>query len=51
MKKNLIELIEKIDEIESCFHVSSTGNLPSHKIIYDKTEFSIWKQEVQLELL
>lgn len=53
MKKNLLDLIDQIDSIESKFHdpLSSQGLLaPSVEIINDIPEFNTWIQQVQFEL-
>lgn len=50
MRNNLLELIGRIDDIKSYFHISSGNGFPQMNLIYDRTEFSIWKQELQLEL-
>ena len=53
MKERLVELIEKIDEIERLFHQtpSSPGlAVPSVEEIYDVQEFRTWLQEVNLEV-
>jgi hypothetical protein len=50
MRNDLIELIDKIDEIKSHFQVTSGNGMPRSNVIYNKPEFSLWKQELQLEL-
>lgn len=53
MKKRLLELIDKTEEIETLFHW--TKSLPgitliSNEIIYDVQEFQIWLRELKCEL-
>ena len=50
MKNNLLCLIEQIDYIKSFFHIVGGTGIPQLNVIYDKAEFSAWKQELQLEL-
>jgi predicted transcriptional regulator len=50
MRDELLELIDKIDDIKSYFHISGGNGLPQLNVIYDRPEFSRWKQELQLEL-
>jgi len=50
MRNDLIELIDKIDEIKSHFQVTGGNGMPRSNVIYNKPEFSLWKQELQLEL-
>ncbi len=54
MKKRLLELIDKTDEIEKLFRWSGSNDpdvfiIPS-EIIYDVQEFRIWIQELKYEL-
>lgn len=48
MKENLLELINKTEEIEKLFHKSS-DSMPLD-IIYDRQEFRLWLQETKFEL-
>lgn len=48
MKDNLLELINKTEEIEKLFHNSSDSM--AFDIIYDRQEFLLWLQEIKLEL-
>jgi len=50
MKNDLLCLIEQIDYIKSFFHITGGDGFPRVNEIYDKAEFSAWKQEIQLEL-
>ena len=50
MRNDLIELIDKIDEIKSHFHTNGGNGIPRRNEIYNKPEFSLWKQELQFEL-
>ena len=50
MRSDLIELIDRIDEIKSHFQVTGGNGMPRSNAIYNKPEFSLWKQELQLEL-
>lgn len=50
MKNNLLNLIKNIDDIKNHFHISVGKGIPRGNIIYDTSEFPIWKQEVQFEL-
>lgn len=50
MKKELLALIEQIDDIEKHFHISGGNGMQQLNIIYDTADFATWKQEVQLEL-
>ncbi|MBU3199497.1 toll/interleukin-1 receptor domain-containing protein [Clostridium estertheticum] len=50
MKNDLLYLINKIDDVKKHFHISVGNGIPRANIIYDNSEFSVWKQEVQLEL-
>lgn len=47
MKDNLLELINKTEEIEKLFHKSSDS---AFDIIYDRQEFRLWLQETKFEL-
>jgi hypothetical protein len=49
MKNDLLALINQIDHIKSYFHATGGNGIPQLNIIYDITEFSVWKQEIQLE--
>lgn len=48
MKDNLVELINKTEEIEKLFHNSSDSI--AFDIIYDRQAFLLWLQEIKLEL-
>lgn len=50
MKSDLLELIQQIDTIKLNFHICGGNGIPSNNIIYDTSEFSTWKQELQFEL-
>lgn len=50
MKKELIDLINQIDNIKSHFHITGGNGIPLLNVIYDRVEFSTWKQEIQFEL-
>jgi len=50
VRNDLIELIDKIDEIKSHFQATGGNGMPRSNVIYNKPEFSLWKQELQLEL-
>lgn len=50
MKNDLLCLIEQIDYIKSFFYTAGGAGIPRCNVIYDKAEFSAWKQELQLEL-
>ncbi|ROR28082.1 TIR domain-containing protein [Mobilisporobacter senegalensis] len=51
MKSELLDLIRKIDNIRSHFHIKGGGGgFPSRNTIFDTPEFSNWKQEIQLVL-
>ncbi len=50
MKKDLLGLISQIDNIRSHFHITGGNGIPLVNVIYDRVEFSIWKQEIQFEL-
>lgn len=50
MKADLLGLIGQINYIKSFFHGVDNSSNPRFNVIYDKAEFSAWKQEVQLEL-
>lgn len=47
MKKDLLDLIEQINDMKSRFHTSGGFGMP---LIYDREEFSTWKQQIQFEL-
>ena len=49
MKERLVELINKIEKIETLFH-SVDGATPEFKIINDVQEFTIWLQAVRAGL-
>jgi len=50
MKSDLLYLIKQIDNIKMHFHIVGGNGTPRVNAIYDTSEFSAWKQEVQLEL-
>ena len=50
MKDNLLKLINQTDHIGSLFHRQNVKGMPQFNIISDNAEFSIWKQELKLEL-
>ena len=50
MKDNLLNLINQTDHIGSLFHRQNVKGMPQFNIISDNAEFSIWKQELKLEL-
>lgn len=50
MKENLIKLIEEIEQIKTKFHSIGGQGMPLYNIIYDDTDFALWKREVQLGL-
>jgi hypothetical protein len=50
MKKDLLGLISQIDNIRSHFHITGGNGIPLVNVIYDRVEFSIWKQEIQFKL-
>lgn len=50
MKNDLLHLIDQTDYIRSLFHLVGGNGIPRVNAIYDKVEFSTWKQEIQLEL-
>lgn len=50
MKQDLMKLIENMGQIKKRFHSVGGQSMPVHNIICDDSEFSLWKQEVQLEL-
>ena len=50
MKNDLLGLIDQIDHIKSYFHITGGDATPRLNIIYDRAEFSVWKQEIQFEL-
>lgn len=50
MKNDLLDLIKQIDDIKDHFHFIGGNGGDGNKVIYDTSEFSTWKQEVQLEL-
>ncbi|WP_010237350.1 hypothetical protein [Clostridium arbusti] len=50
MKRDLLYLIKKIDDIKTHFHTMGWNGIPCVATIYDTSAFSTWKQEVQLEL-
>ncbi len=50
MKKDLISLIDSVDNIERLFHPVGGNGMPTVDTIYDVQEFQDWLQEVHLEL-
>lgn len=50
MKKDLLTLIDSIDEIEKLFHTVGGNGMPTVDTIYDVQAFQDWFQEVHLEL-
>ena len=46
VKNDLLCLIEQIDYIKSFFHIVGGTGIPQLNVIYDKAEFSAWKQEL-----
>lgn len=50
MRDDLLKLIDRVGEIRSHFHITSGSGFPRSNVIYNMPEFSLWKQEVQLEL-
>ena len=50
MKKDLIALIDSVDDIEKLFHPVGGNGMPTVDTIYDVQEFQDWLQEVHLEL-
>lgn len=50
MKKDLLNLIGKIENIREEFSMSGGNGIPKVKSIYDKENFLIWKQELSFEL-
>jgi hypothetical protein len=50
VKNDLLSLIDQINCIKSCFHMTGGKGVPQVNIIYDRLEFVEWKQEIQLEL-
>lgn len=50
VENDLLELIDQIGNIKSYFHITAGNGNPPMNVVYDKAEFSVWKQEVQLEL-
>ena len=50
MKSDLLSLIEKLDSLESLFHATSHTTPSKVNVVYDRTEFSAWKRELQFEL-
>ena len=50
MREDLLKLIDNTEHIKKKFHVIDGENLPTHNVIYNDADFSIWKREVQLEL-
>lgn len=50
MKRDLLELIDQIEHIESLFHVRGGGSaFPAFNVIYDIQEFNDWMQGLQFE--
>ena len=50
VKNDLLELVNQIEHIKSLFHISGGNGMPQFNVVHDNPEFSVWKQEVQLEL-
>ncbi len=50
MKKDLISLIDSVDNIGRLFHPVGGNGMPTVNTIYDVQEFQDWLQEVHLEL-
>ena len=50
MKKDLLTLIDSIDEIEKLFHTVGGNGMPTVDTIYDIQAFQDWFQEVHFEL-
>ncbi len=50
VKNGLLELIEQTDDIRSYFHILGGNGMLETNVIYDRTEFLIWRQELLLEL-
>lgn len=50
MKKDLISLIDSMDDIEKLFHLVGGNGMPTVDTIYNVQEFQDWLQEVHLEL-
>ena len=50
MKSDLLALIKRIDDIKTNFHIIGGVGTPRVNAIYNTSEFSSWKQEVQFEL-
>lgn len=50
MKNDLIKLIAQISDIKSRFHLRGGNGVPQMNVIYDISEFVVWKQSVLYEL-
>lgn len=50
MKKDLIDLIDKVYEIEKLFHIVGGNGVPTVKVIHDVQSYQDWLQEVRFEL-
>lgn len=50
MKNDFENLIDQLEHIRSLFKTTGGNGKPQINKIYDNAEFSIWKQEIQLEL-
>ena len=50
MKKDMLNLISQVEDVKKGFHISGGDGLPERKIIQDDEKFSVWRQELQLEL-
>lgn len=50
VKSDLLELVNQIEHIKSLFHISGGNGMPQIQVVHDNPEFSVWKQEVHLEL-
>lgn len=53
MRAELLELIDRIEEMEKLFHIS--GEVPgttliASEIIYDRQDFQVWLKDIQYEL-
>ena len=53
MKENLLELINKTEQIEKLFHIKTVSPgiaMVANETIYEVQEFRIWIQELKCEL-
>lgn len=50
LKKDLLRLIEQIEDIKLLFHIQSGVAIPTLNIINDKSEFLNWKAGIEFEL-